>query len=93
MWSHDGKELFYRNDNKMMAVAISTEPELMAARPLVLFEGTYERVGGELSTNYDVASDGRFLMVRSEGNPRATEQQINVVLNWFEELKARVPTE
>lgn len=93
MWSHDRKELFYRNDNKMMAVAISTEPELTAARALVLFEGAYERVGGEASANYDVASDGRFLMVRSEGDPRATEQQINVVLNWFEELKARVPTE
>ena len=29
MWSRDGKELFFRNGDRMMAVAISTEPELV----------------------------------------------------------------
>ncbi len=43
-----------------------------------------------LITNYDVASDGRFLMLQSEsGEPR--RDRINIVLNWFEELKERVP--
>lgn len=37
---------------------------------------------------YDVARNGRFLMVCGQP-PVAT--QINLVQNWFEELKTRVP--
>jgi hypothetical protein len=40
--------------------------------------------------NYDVSRDGqRLLMVKSAQTEAAT--QINVVQNWFEELKRRVP--
>ena len=41
--------------------------------------------------DYDVSPDGqRFLMVKA-GQEQAAAQ-INVVLNWFEELKQKVPT-
>ena len=93
VWSRDGKELFYRSGDKMMAARIATEPELAAERPVVLFEGAYELSGGGVTSNYDVAPDGRFVMIRSDQDSRSTEQQINVVLNWFEELTARVPTD
>jgi hypothetical protein len=40
---------------------------------------------------YDVSPDGqRFLMIQS-GEKQAAATQINVVLNWFEELKRKVP--
>ena len=39
MWSRDGHELFYRNADQMMAVAIETDPELTADVPKLLFEG------------------------------------------------------
>jgi len=59
-------------------------------RPKMLFEGQYVP---SLATmhNYDVSPDSqRFLMVKdSEQAPLTT--QINVVLNWFEELKQKVP--
>ena len=58
-----------------------------------MFSGPYEHSGRSQETSYDVAEDGRFLMVlREEGQAEQT-MRINVVLNWFEELKARVPTE
>jgi hypothetical protein len=42
--------------------------------------------------NYDVSRDGqRLLMVKAAEQEQAATQ-INVVLNWFEELKRRVPT-
>jgi hypothetical protein len=42
--------------------------------------------------NYDVSPDGqRFLMVKASEQEQASTQ-INVVLNWLEELKRRVPT-
>ena len=43
--------------------------------------------------NYDVSADGqRFLMVKPSEQAQAAPTQISVVLNWFEELKRRVPT-
>ena len=91
MWSPKGDELFYRKGDQMMVVAINTQATFSAATPRVLFEGPYEP-GLGLRQNYDVTPDGQqFVMVRAaQGSGQA---QINVVLNWFEELKRLVPTE
>ena len=93
LWSRDGGEIFYRIGDKMMAVAISTEPQFAPGSPTLLFEGGDLSVvpGGNPGTGYDVARDGRFLMVRAEESSAAA-MQINVVLNWFGELKRLVPT-
>lgn len=91
LWSGDGRELFYRNGDKMMVVAISTEPEFTAGLPAQLFEGRYgiDPFGFD-AHNYDVSPDGQtFLMVEPiEGG--STHTRMNVVLNWFEELKQLV---
>jgi len=89
VWAWSGRELFYRNGNRMMAVEIATEPTFSAGTPRLLFDGRYHYGLGAAPQNYDVTSDGqRFLMVQaSEQAPT----QINVVLNWFEELKRLVP--
>jgi serine/threonine-protein kinase len=92
LWAPSGRELFYRNGNQMMVVPFSAVRE--PGTPLVLFEGEYERdpIGND-ARNYDVSSDGtRFLMVRREvESDRPQQQQLNVVLNWFEELKRLDP--
>ena len=74
----------------MMAVEITTQPAFSAGTPRLLFEDRYE-FGTAGTAAYDVASDGRFLMVQSV-EPERAATQINIVLNWFEELKQRVPT-
>ena len=90
-WNPNGRELFYRSGNKMMAVDIVTQPNFAAGKPRMLFEGRYEPAPYP-TTNYDVSADGqRFLMIKPSDQEVATTQ-INVVLNWFEELKRRVPT-
>ena len=92
-WNRNGRELFYRSGNKMMVLDVATQPSFSAGKPRVLFEGQYFTSDWPLvSTAYDVSADGqRFLMVkRTEQAASAT--QINVVLNWFEELKQKVPT-
>ena len=74
----------------MMAVAITTQPSFSAGTPKVLFQGQYQLLS--LSTpNYDVSPDGqRFLMLKPDQETQSATQ-INVVLNWFEELKQKVP--
>src|SRR5262249_11970123 len=90
-WARNGRELFYRNGDKMMAVAIETKPAFAAAKPRLLFEGHYETGLYPFLANYDVSPDGqRFLMIKASEQESAA-RHINVVQNWFEELKERVP--
>ena len=73
-----------------MSVRVSTGPTLTAGKPQRLFDKPYER-SLALWANYDVAADGqRFLMVKTIDQEEAPAQ-INVVLNWFEELKRLAP--
>jgi len=91
MWNPNGRELFYRNGDKMMAVDIATQPGFTAGTPRMLFEKQYELAPVPVA-NYDVSRDGqRFLMVKPSEQEQAAPTQINVVLNWFEELKQKVP--
>ncbi len=86
-WARSGRELFYRSGNKVMAISVQTQPAFVSERPRLLFE-----TSPAILPAFDVAPDDqRFLMVKvSEKELPAA--QINVVLNWFEELKQKVPT-
>ncbi len=93
VWSPDGTELFYRSGDKMMVVSVQTKDQtLEAGTPSVLFEGRYVSHSNPPGFQYyDIAPDGkRFLMLKEESTQG--QNQINVVLNWFEELKRLVPT-
>jgi Tol biopolymer transport system component len=89
VWNPNGRELFYRSSDKMMAVDITTQPNFTVGKPKMLFEGAYLSLLGT-SPSYDVSPDGqRFLMLKGESTQSIT--QINIVQNWFEDLKRRVP--
>jgi hypothetical protein len=89
VWARSGREIFYRNGDRMMAVRIKTETAFRAGKPRVLFEGEFHRP--EISfPQYDVtADDQKFVMIQ---DIETWPTQIHVVQNWFEELKARVPS-
>ena len=90
-WNPNGRELLYRSGDKMMAVEIATQPSFSAGKPRALFGGRYEPTPAT-APNYDVSPDGqRFLMIKPSEQEAGPATQINVVLNWFEELKRRVP--
>jgi eukaryotic-like serine/threonine-protein kinase len=92
VWNPKGRELFYRSDNKMMAVDLNTQGTFSAGKPKVIFEGSYLPTPLTFA-NYDVSSDGqRFLMLKPTEQEQSAATQINVVLNWFEELKQKVST-
>jgi len=93
VWSPDGKELFYRNGNKMMVVPIQTEPAFSTGTPQVLFEGSYVKstvIPGY--QYYDISPDGSRFLLLKENVQQSSRNQIEIVLNWFEELKRLVPT-
>ena len=97
MWGADSSELFYREidgaTTTMIVAQLRTGPELRVAGREALFSGDYYFMGNWARTvyDYDRQSD-RFLVVTPDDGQAGDSLKISVVLNWFEELKARVPT-
>jgi serine/threonine-protein kinase len=99
-WSPDGRQLFYRSGDAMMAVSVEAGTTFKASAEQKLFQRSY--YPDLLAGMWDIGPDGkRFLMIKPSAptdeestNTEATEEtpcKINIVLNWFEELKQRVP--
>jgi serine/threonine-protein kinase len=85
VWSRDGEELFYRNGQKWVSVAVNLKAEFTAETPRLLFEGPHVMIG---SQSYDVTPDGQqFLLLEPVEQEAVTH--LNVVLNWFEEVKQK----
>ncbi len=92
LWSPDGRELFYSSPEATMAVPVETDPQFkLRGTPSVLFRGTLGKIASLTDFTYwDIHPDGkRFLMVKDA--PAEAPRKINIVVNWLEELKQRVP--
>jgi hypothetical protein len=94
LFSRDGREIFYRNGDKMMVVHVAMAGQFSAGPPIVLWTGHYS-LGlssscgppGVSSANYDVSADGqRFLMVKDRVEDAGSSTLV-VVLHWADELK------
>jgi len=95
LWSPDGKELFYAEAKgsgwQLMVVPVQTTPVFAFGQAVPM------PVEGFIATGpreHDVSADGKQLAIilpKSEANPNTSSlESMNVTLNWFEELKARV---
>jgi serine/threonine protein kinase/Tol biopolymer transport system component len=101
LWSPDGRELFYRNGDATISVKVETEPTFKHGNPKTLFRGPYVTPLFDNSP-WDISpTTKKFLMlkppattatksIKQEG-ASIPQQKIIVVLNWFEQLKERVP--
>ena len=85
-WNRNGKEIFYRSGNKIMAAEVTvTGHDVVLSTPHQLFDQRYAYGANTALANYDVTLDGRFIMVKND----AGASHLNVVLNWFDELTQR----
>jgi hypothetical protein len=87
-WSRDGRELFYQHETTTFAVAIATEPTFAFGPAAPLFDGPYVDSTGRY---YDIAPDGRFLMIKPGWLSAGHDAPLHVVLNWFDELQRLAP--
>jgi serine/threonine-protein kinase len=84
-WARDGRQVFYRQGDRMMVVDGPFKSTAKARSPRLLFQTSYAR--SDFWTSYDVSTDGqRFLVMKDEDENRAN-QVLRVVLNWTDELK------
>ena len=98
VWSRDGRELFYlegplgTRNVRLMGVKREGTSESRFGAPQVVVDGDFMS-----SSKYDVAPDGRFVMIQPTAAQETEEEPLDdhivVVINWFEELKRLVPTE
>ncbi|HZM95407.1 MAG TPA: protein kinase [Vicinamibacterales bacterium] len=100
VWSRNGRELFYLQSNKVIAIAVKPGESFSFGSPVLLFDRPYFHgfgggpAGEDVDSTYDVAPDGRFLMLPESTDPNrgaVPATGIVVVQNWVEELKQRVP--
>ncbi len=87
LWARNGREIFYRNRNGMMAAAVTPEPGgsapgLTVDKPRLLFQGSFEDV-------YSLTPDERFVVIQIDSDESAPTE-VHIVLDWVEELKRRV---
>lgn len=98
VWRRDGRELFYRDGDRMMAVPISMGETFNAGRAEELWRAPYSHgmssscgAPGLSSSNYDVTPDGRrFLMIAEEDVTTTSSDRMVLVLGFAEAL-ARQP--
>lgn len=89
-WSRDGKELFYLpGPNAFAVVRVTTQPTFSVSNAASLARGAFLEGGPNSIRSIDVLPDGRFIAVveAAQTGETTTAPRINVVLNWFEELK------
>jgi Tol biopolymer transport system component len=91
IWSRDGRELFYVEDRKLMAVPVTQGAEFTFKAPQELFtaaafaDGTRANiVRGQQPPSYDVGPDGRFVMITVDDR---ADVPISIIVNWAELLR------
>jgi len=78
VWRHDGKEIYYRSNLRMMAVKVNEKSgAIELSKPEALFEVAVRNLTGRW---YDVSPDGRFLMNTAPAGAQA--QNFELVVNW-----------
>jgi Tol biopolymer transport system component len=91
VWAPDGSALYYRGGTSLMVAPTPLGAGFVPGRPRALFSTERFRFSGNASA-FDIHPDGkRFVMVTLGDPPPPRPDQINVVLNWFDELERRVP--
>jgi dipeptidyl aminopeptidase/acylaminoacyl peptidase len=89
IWSSTGDSLYYRIGNRMMGVSVTYEaagPSFSA--PRLIFETEFNNVPGY---SYDLSVDDERFLVLLPDAERPDVTHLNVVVNWFEELKRLAP--
>jgi Tol biopolymer transport system component/predicted Ser/Thr protein kinase len=85
-WAPKGNEIFYVAGSKVMTVPVTTQPTFRAGKPELLFD-RFDVTAGRSLVLSPTHDGSRFLMV--QWDPLSSPRSINVVQNWFAELRAK----
>ena len=84
-WTRDGKQLIYLSGNALMAVDVTTKGKFDYSTPKLICAMPPSSIGP-----FDISPDGKEFIIGVTDNEKFTLDHMNVVVNWFDELKAKV---
>ena len=86
LWSRDGRELFFQSGTRLMGASVTTGAAFSAGVPRVMHEGRFlSAING--NTDWTLTRDGKRFLRIQQVEPERAVTQIDVVLNFFAELK------
>ncbi len=85
LWSSDSRELFCRSSDRVMAIPLKPDPDFSLVTPRMLFHGAYDSLG------WDISPDNRRFLLMKEVAEGGSPRKINIVLNFFQEMKQLAP--
>ena len=83
-WSPDGSEIFFRLDDGLWAVPVTTDAGFALGPPELLFTGSFDYEEGGRNQQYDVFPNGDFLMIEREERL----EELRIMINWLDEVEA-----
>ena len=78
LWSHSGRELFYRREDALMAVQVTMSPELTASAPVRLF--SFPSSVRDITRSYDITPDDRRFVMIERAAAASSMDAVNVVI-------------
>jgi hypothetical protein len=91
VWARNSRELFYLEGTRLMGATVSPDVTFKFNTPRLLFESPYRKMVQPPS--YDVAPDGRFLMIKADDGARDSTTEIMVVQNWHQHVQRLLPSD
>ncbi len=89
VWSPDGRRLFYRCGSSVFAVATDVAHHRSSRDRVCVADGPYQAGAITGLPNYDVAPDGRLLLV-AQSSAAAHPDRLSVTVHWFADLVRRL---
>ncbi|MDX1744760.1 MAG: hypothetical protein R3324_02385, partial [Halobacteriales archaeon] len=83
VWRDDGREIYFRSGNDLVAVPVTLDPRFEPGSPQVLFRGGYEGVLGRPEMpNYDAAPDGSWFLMLESPEISRSEESVRLAFDW-----------
>ena len=90
VWAKDGSRLFFEQGTQVMAAPFNPDNPVPIGSPTPVAEAGVSGAPGRLQ-QYDVARDGRLLLMKTTTSAERPPEQVIVAQNWTQELLERVP--
>jgi len=88
-WAPDGKTLYYYTPGKLMSVSIQTAPAFSVGKPQIVLSN-YQQKSVDSGLMFDLFPDGHSFVVLQSKDDEENLRGINIILNWFDEIQAKV---
>lgn len=89
VWSPDGRTLYFRKGSQVLAREMDGARSRPEARPRVVADGPFQPGATTGLPNYDVARDGRLLLI-AQSSAIAHPEQLSVTVRWFADIRHRL---